>query len=149
MNPFIQNISAMDVKHGYHFDCGENSMLIAISDPYIPKTETQYGSTTLFPEPKHKFKEVHRFEFLDIEDHYENVEKYGINDEQAKELVRLLKHALDNKMQVVVHCFAGICRSGAVVEVGTMMGFLETEAVRMPNTRVKTKMMKALGWSYE
>jgi len=145
---FIQNVGAADIPRGYHFDCGENSMLIQISDPFVRKEENKFGNTPWFPEPKHKFREIHKFEFLDIEDGWEGAEQYGINDEQAKQLVDLLQHALDNKMHVVVHCFAGICRSGAVVEVGTMMGFEETEAMRMPNTRVKTKMLKVLGWSY-
>jgi hypothetical protein len=52
-------------------------------------------------------------------------------------------------MNVLVHCHAGICRSGAVVEVGSMMGFTPTDRYRQPNLRVKNKMMKVLGWTYE
>jgi predicted protein tyrosine phosphatase len=51
-------------------------------------------------------------------------------------------------MNVVVHCMAGICRSGAVVEVGVMMGFNDCEKYRQPNLRVKHKLMKQLGWTY-
>jgi hypothetical protein len=69
--------------------------------------------------------------------------------EQAAELVRLLQHALENRMNVVVHCYAGICRSGAVCEVGVMMGFNDTERFRSPNLLVKHRMMKALGWTYD
>ena len=69
--------------------------------------------------------------------------------EQADELVRLLQHALDNSMNVLVHCHAGICRSGSVVEVGQMMGFTPTERFRMPNLRVKHFMMKSLGLTYD
>ena len=72
-----------------------------------------------------------------------------ISDEQAAELVRLLQHALDNSMNVMVHCHAGICRSGAVVEVASMMGFTPTERFRQPNLRVKHKMMKVMGWTYD
>jgi predicted protein tyrosine phosphatase len=72
-----------------------------------------------------------------------------IQDEQAAELVRLLHHALDNSMNVLVHCHAGICRSGAVVEVGSMMGFTPTERFRMPNLRVKHRMMRVLGLTYD
>ena len=50
---------------------------------------------------------------------------------------------------VLVHCHAGICRSGAVVEVGTMLGFTATERFRQPNLRVKHRMMKVLGWTYD
>ena len=52
-------------------------------------------------------------------------------------------------MHVVVHCHAGVCRSGAVVEVGVMMGFDDTEVFRSPNLLVKHKMMRALGWTYD
>jgi hypothetical protein len=56
---------------------------------------------------------------------------------------------MDMNMNVLVHCHAGICRSGAVVEVGTMLGFTATERFRMPNLRVKHKMMKVLGLTYD
>jgi L-serine deaminase len=52
-------------------------------------------------------------------------------------------------MNVVVHCHAGICRSGAVTEVATMMGFTATERLRIPNMLVKHKMMKVLGLTYD
>jgi protein-tyrosine phosphatase len=51
-------------------------------------------------------------------------------------------------MNVVVHCHAGICRSGAVVEVASMMGFTPADRLRIPNMRVKHKMMQVLGWTY-
>jgi hypothetical protein len=75
-------------------------------------------------------------------------ESMKCSQEQADELVRLLQHALENKMNVVVHCFAGICRSGAVCELGVMMGFEDTGRFRSPNLLVKHRMMKALGWTY-
>lgn len=145
--PFIQNISAANVSTGNHFDCGENSMLIQISDPL--SRDNKLYTTPWFPEPKHKFKEIHKFQFLDIDDDDELAEEFGINDEQAGQLVNLLQRALENRIQVVVHCTAGICRSGAVAEVGVMMGFTDAGALRIPNTRVKSKMMKVLGWTYE
>ena len=64
-------------------------------------------------------------------------------------LVKLLQHALDERMNVVVHCVAGMCRSGAVVEVGVMMGFIDPDKLRIPNILVKHKMMRALGWTYD
>jgi hypothetical protein len=71
------------------------------------------------------------------------------SQEQANELVRLLQHALENRMDVVVHCHAGICRSGAVCEIGVMLGFKDTEAFRSPNLLVKHRMMRTLGWLYD
>lgn len=138
--PFIENVAASDIPTRFHHDAGENSMLIQIMDT----------GTSWWPTPLHKFKETHRFEFLDVEkdDHVKD-EIMKISDDQAKQLVVLLQHALDNKMNVVVHCFAGICRSGAVCEVGVIMGFQDTERFRQPNLLVKHKMMKVLGLTYE
>ena len=129
--PWIENCAADDISKAYHHDAGPNSMLIQITDPA--------GN---IPSPRHLFKEKYHFEFLDIEDddHADDPEMY-ISEAQAKELVRLLRHALDNRMNVVVHCFAGICRSGAIVEVGTHLGFNAVEKFRSPNTRVMRLMM--------
>ena len=133
---FIQNVSYEEVKTGNHFDCGENSMLIQIMDPNMS-----------FPWPKHKFKEKYQFNFFDLDDERPNMG--CINEEQAEAIVKLLQHALDDRMQVIVHCAAGMCRSGAIAEVGVMMGFQDTEKFRLPNTLVKRRMIKALGWAYD
>lgn len=135
---WIENVSWDDVKNGWHSDMGSNAMLIQIADP-----------ATFFPDPKHSFKEVHQFEFLDAEDGDAFDDDFKISDAQAAEIVGLLQKALDQSMNVLVHCHAGICRSGAVVEVGSMMGFTPTERYRQPNLRVKHKMMQVLGWTYD
>ena len=135
---WIENVARDDIRHGWHYDCGENSMLIQISDP--PGDH---------PTPKWKFKEVYQFDFLDAEDDDGFDEDFKITDIQAADLVWCLDRALANHMNVVVHCHAGICRSGAVVEVATMMGFTATDRYRQPNLRVKHKMMKVLGWTYD
>jgi protein tyrosine phosphatase len=113
-------------------------MLIQISDP-----------ASWVPTPLKEFKEAHRFEFLDAEDDDDFPDECKISDKQAKEIVDLLKRAIDENMNVIVHCYAGICRSGAVVEVGSIMGFTPTERFRLPNIRVKHKMMKVLGLTYD
>jgi predicted protein tyrosine phosphatase len=136
--PWIQNVAAADIPTGFHVAVKENSMLISITDPAGWR-----------PVPKHQFKERHDFEFLDAEDSCGFPEEAKISDAQAAELVRLLQHALDNQMDVIVHCMAGLCRSGAVCEVGVMMGFQDTEKFRSPNIRVKHRMMRVLGWTYD
>jgi len=138
MTRWIENVARDDVKNGWHYDCGENAMLIQIADP-----------ATFFPEPKRQFKTIHRFEFLDAEDGDAFDDDFKISDEQAEELVTLLQNAMAAHMNVLVHCHAGICRSGAVVEVASMMGFTPTDRFRQPNLRVKHKMMKYLGWTYD
>ena len=137
--PWIQNVALADIPKRHHIDAGENSMLIQIVDPCME-----------FPTPLHQFKEVHQFEFLDLEkDDMPSAEEFKITDEQAQQLVTLLQKALAQHMNVVVHCVAGVCRSGAVCEVGVMMGFNDTEVFRSPNLLVKHKMMKVLGWTYD
>jgi predicted protein tyrosine phosphatase len=135
--PWIENVAAADIPTGFHHDVGPNSMLISITDPAGWR-----------PEAKLQFKERHNFEFLDAEDDDREPEEAKITDAQAEQIVALLQRALDNRMNVVVHCMAGICRSGAVVEVGVMMGFNDCEKYRQPNLRVKHKLMKQLGWTY-
>jgi hypothetical protein len=137
--PWIQNVAKSDIARGFHINPGENAMLIQIVDPP--------GD---FPTPLYKFKQVHQFEFLDIEENdFALDEAMRCSQEQANALVRLLQHAKDNHMNVVVHCVAGVCRSGAVCEVGVMLGFDDTEVFRSPNLLVKHRMMKALGWTYD
>ena len=137
--PWIQNVSLADVRKGHHIDAGVNSMLIQIVDPDMEH-----------PVPSYKFKETYQFKFLDLEQSDDCInDAWKVSDEQAEQLVKLLKQALDNRMNVVVHCVAGVCRSGAVCEVGVMMGFDDAEAFRSPNLLVKHKMMRKLGWTYD
>jgi rhodanese-related sulfurtransferase len=135
---WIQNVSMSDIRQGFHIDPGFNSMLIQIVDPAYE-----------FPVPKYQFRETHQFEFLDAEKSDNYPDECKCTDEQAAELVRLLQYAQQEKMNVIVHCHAGVCRSGAVAEVGVMMGFKDTESFRSPNLLVKHKMMAVLGWTYD
>jgi predicted protein tyrosine phosphatase len=135
---YIDNVPMTAIVFAEHYDCGPNSMLIQILDPCME-----------FPTPKHSFKEIHQFEFLDVGDDDKDFAEFEITIEQAKKLVDLLKHALENRMNILVHCHAGICRSGAVVEVATMMGFSDFDTYRIPNSRVKRLMMKELGLTYD
>lgn len=130
---WIQNCSMSEVAKETFGNFGPRSILIQIVDPDME-----------FPVPKDSFVEVHQFKFLDIEDEHE----FAITQSQANSIVRILSHALENRMNVIVHCVAGVCRSGAVCEVGVMMGFDDTERFRQPNLLVKKKMMRSLGWTY-
>lgn len=132
--PWIQNVSLSSIEEGFHYDAGVNSVLISIVDP-----DMQY------PAPKYSFKETHRFKFLDIEDGDECLdESWRFNAKQAKKIAGILKKALINNSNVIVHCVAGICRSGAVTEVGTILGFQDTEVYRCPNLLVKGLLLKEL-----
>lgn len=135
--PFIQNVSAKAIKKAEHC-ISDNCILIQIAD-----------TGAEFPVPKHKFINIYQYQFLDIEDTDEQfTDECKISYKQAIELVDILAHALANNINIVVHCVAGICRSGAVCEVGIMMGFEDTGRLRIPNLSVKYKMMKVLGFTY-
>lgn len=136
---WIQNVALSDITKGFHVNPGDNAMLIQIVDPCME-----------FPTPLYQFKEVHKFEFLDLEkDDMPSAEEFKVTDAQAQQLVDLLLKAYGQRMNVIVHCVAGVCRSGAVCEIGVMLGFEDTEVFRSPNLLVKHKMMKHLGWTYD
>jgi len=135
MKPWIENISLDDVRKGYHYDPGFNSMLIQIVDP-----------GTEFPKPKYDFRCVRQFYFLDVEDNEPDGCLYdaAITNEDARGIADALREAWNESMNVVVHCHMGVSRSGAVAEVGTMLGFRDTEKFRVPNLMVKHKLMHYL-----
>jgi predicted protein tyrosine phosphatase len=140
--PKIINISYAQAESGDYPHPGD-SVLIQITDPGTPA-----------PATAHDYVAKHQFEFHDAEDNegareFPYVPKVLIKDYQAKEIVEILQNAIDNDTNVVVHCHAGLCRSGAVCEVGVMMGFDDPKRVRMPNRLVKYKLMRELGWTYE
>lgn len=144
---WIQNVSKYAIAGGDYKYPGSNSMLIQILDP----CET-------FPDPPPEFSEVHRFEFLDVEGGgYTNLgdgelsdtSEFLITPQQGAELAHLLLRARSNDMNVVVHCHAGIFRSGAVAEVGVMLGFEDTGAFRCPNRLVKHTILDAMNLKYD
>lgn len=135
---FIQNVSLADIEKGFHYNAGFNSMLIQIVDPAME-----------FPEPLHQFREVHKFFFADVEQPGDFMWEAAPTQEHADRLVELLARAKKERMNVIVHCVAGVCRSGAVCEIGVIMGFDDPEVYRSPNTLLKTMMLKSLGVSYD
>lgn len=138
--PFIQNIAAMDVPMGFHWKPLNGSILIQIAD----------NDVVNFPIPQHKFDEIYQFKFLDVEEHTEVIDPaMKISDKQASDIAEILQHALANNMDVVVNCHAGVCRSGAVCEVGVIMGFQDTKRYRAPNLLVKKKLLTKLYGTYD
>lgn len=136
---WIQNISFADAVSGnYPKNDLRNTIHIQIVDPDME-----------FPVTPHNFSEVYQFKFLDVEKDTECDASMKISQTQAREIVKVLQHALDNGKSVVVNCVAGVCRSGAVTEVGVMMGFEDTHKHRGYNCLVKYMLMKELGWTYD
>jgi predicted protein tyrosine phosphatase len=134
---WIVNASRYEISVGEHRPV-DNTVLIQIGDP-----------ATEFPIPKAQFVATYQFEFLDVSEHETQFSEFMITDQQASEIVDILKLAASNKQNVMVHCVAGLCRSGAVTEVGVMMGFEDTHRYRNPNVFVKKMLMRQLGWTYD
>ena len=131
--PWIQNISLEEAAAGNHPDPGKSSMLIQILSA---------GRT--FPQSPYPFAETYRFAFSDIEDDHPLAEAQGITDRQAEDIARVLVRALRKGMNIIVHCHAGIYRSGAVCDIGVLLGFTDTKRMRIPNKRVRRKLVQAL-----
>lgn len=144
---WIQNVSKGAVEAGYH-KIGKikpvgkqmhmlDTVLISINDPCCKV------------EPLYVFKDTLTLEFLDLEEDAEYGEDFKISKEQAKEIAEFLLNAKKEGYNCIVHCTAGVCRSGAVAEVGVMLGFEDTRVYRQPNLMVKKYLMNALGLGYD
>lgn len=138
--PKIVNLSMSDVVQGRFPDwCDKDTILIQIQD-------TDNSPTAKFANVKKRGRFVScvqmRFDDIDKPDPgYFTV----ISDDQAKQLADVIKHAKLNDLNIAVHCHAGLCRSGAVVEAAVRYGFDDPKKTRMPNTLVLKKISHNLG----
>jgi len=140
--PWITNVSMNAITNGTFPDTRGGILIQIVSTvarfPEIPENRIS------------EFSEIYKYRFEDIEEDEKIVDlEFGIQPWQAVEIVKILQRALAADKNVVVHCHAGICRSGAVVEVAELMGFKTLNAYRQPNCMVKKALMKALGWTYD
>jgi predicted protein tyrosine phosphatase len=132
--PWIGNYSFSDIKTGQHALEPGRTTLIRIGDVctmFDPKDVFHWD----------KFPSEFCFDFQDNED----IEAGAMNEEQASQIARILKDAYRLNYNVVVHCVAGLCRSGAVTEAGVAYGFQDAETHRIPNVHVKKLLFKHLG----
>lgn len=107
--PFIQNVGRQDILEHTFKDPGPNSLLIQICDvgeEHIPAPST--------------FSKVVKFNFDDVDD---DQHPAAITIDQAFEITMELRNAYAKGMNVIVHCYAGIYRSGAVALAGEYIGF--------------------------
>ena len=132
--PLIENVPMFAVELGSHRINAKNAYLISITDPKDKK-----------PEIAGKFAEVHYFKFHDLEKIPEDMpDAILMNDADATKIISILNKALAKNYDVVVHCGAGICRSGAVVEAATALGFVPVHNNRIPNLHVKRKLFEKI-----
>ena len=135
--PKIQNVSRACIEAGNHMptNAGREVVLIQISDPDVDH-----------PTPYRYFHKTYQFKFLDIEESSPCiVPAWRPGKTDAYSIASILLTALKLDQDVVVHCHAGICRSGAVAEVGEMLGFEYAGDGKQPNVALKTLLMDALG----
>lgn len=134
--PNIKNVSLAEFER-IKDTLGDDTYAIRISDPCMEFREPPKYCTSFY------------FEFLDAEDDTDVDEDFKISLADAEAIAAILVEALKANKNVVVHCHAGRCRSGAVAEVGEIIGFRYTGAIKQPNIRVKTMLLQVLGLLYE
>lgn len=127
-----------------------NVILISIND---------IGSSTKI-ENTNFFKNIYTFYFEDIEDEYVysiyNKEDTipiwakGISDHQAKKIAKILLLS-KNKHNILVHCHAGVSRSGAITEIAVDLGFklYNFSNLRTINQTVYKKIKNQLSLKYK
>lgn len=124
---WIENCSLKDICTGNHCLDEGKTVLIQIVD---------IGAKFPTPKYKDKFRNIYKYQFDDLD---KETDVGTCSWEDAKNIANRLQHAYDNKLNVVVHCHAGLCRSGAVVQAGINRGFDDTGKLRIPNILVLNK----------
>lgn len=118
--PYVENVSRDAIEKGLHCEYNyDKDLLIQITDP-----------DSDFPEPFYHFKNVVQYKFWDSE------EDDGPTHDQAIQIATQILKAWHHGLNILVHCQAGLCRSGAVAEAAIMLGFQEVHKRRWPNRRL-------------
>lgn len=117
----IKNISYNDIVSG-NYEEMDNCCLIQIQDP-----------SHSFPVPKKDFfKCKYKFWIQDLEWYY--------NDDKQITDILFLRYTLEilayEKYNIIVHCSAGVSRSGAVVEKAIELGYDDPKTRRTPNAKL-------------
>lgn len=93
------------------------------------------------------FGRIEFFKFDDVE--ADDTDFVPMTEQQAEEMAKVIFEAKEQGKNLWVHCYAGICRSGAVVEVLKLLGwYVDEEWVlqeRIPNQHVFNLLRKACG----
>jgi predicted protein tyrosine phosphatase len=135
--PFIQNISIADTIAGVHRPAGGNAMLIRILD--LEDWDVK--------DPAHPFNDVRVFRFDDLTADWADPAKFarrGPRQEHADDILLALSEAHERGMNVIVHCRAGVARSGAVSLVGELVfGFDAVGSPRNPNSSLVAMMLRS------
>lgn len=130
--PWIANVGE---AHAEMFTPDDNTVVISITEP---KRKARLSG----------FKDMLRLEFQDYDSSRKHPEDAVLfTPTLAARIVRFARKHRDNNSNILVHCAAGISRSGAVAEA-LLEAFPEYEDKgwpRFPNGMVKSMMKRALG----
>lgn len=141
---WIKNTDMASVYNGYEADLMKYKDFESIDLIQI------FGilRTLDFPKP---FKDIgvikksYQFEFEDVDETDENFIERGIQPEQAIAIHNALMDAYNGNRNVIVHCFAGVSRSGAVVDYAQLLGFEPLPEYRARNEMVYSMLRKCNG----
>lgn len=126
----------------YPFSNIRRTWLISIADVGMEKANVT----------PNKFERILFVHFNDDEPDSCDKPETLLSDETVKEMVEFIAAAKAEKVDLIVNCHAGICRSGAVVEVLKLAGWSiddnEWTPERLPNRFVFDKLRKALGFKH-
>lgn len=103
----IQFISRWDAKKLIETGDIYNVNLISISDNHDERVEME----TLWLKNFESKGDAKFYSFADVDD-----TTSGFTNDIAKSMVEFAQHSFDTKSDMIVHCFAGISRSGAVAK---------------------------------
>lgn len=133
--PTIENVSRFCIQNGNHKTGYENTLLISINDPGLD-----------VPKNWDKFTWCFDYYFLDAEKPIEGDHdgEFLIKESDAEEIAYLIRMCFEKNINILVHCSAGICRSGAVAECAEAFGFEYIGNHKQPNLLVKRLVMKYL-----
>ena len=135
--PLIENCSLADyMAMKFSIDV-DNAVAIRIADSDGEFYHTKWNKD---------FMKEHHFHFNDVEEPsaYGGSSRGLITEKQAFKIAQIIKECLEQNKHIIVHCMAGISRSGAVVEAARFYGFDVIEKYKIPNCAVKTRVIREL-----
>lgn len=124
MTPIVQALSREQFVRG-DFRVRPGAVAIRIGDPCTSFVDVDLG-----------FHSEHRFEFADVESPADRCWDGAMTPEQAVELVQILRQAVAEQRDVVVHCNRGESRSVAVAFAAWVFLPVLSEAPRRGNGHV-------------
>ena len=136
--PFIENISLRDLLAGDHRNPGADAALIRI----VGVDDWDLAA------PAFPFEHIHifRFDDLDHDDDPAKFQRRGPQQRHADEILAALLDAHDQGQNVIVHCHAGVSRSGAVALAAELIfGFEPAGRRRRPNGPLLELLLKSPG----